>query len=162
MSPLYVAVMESVPAGSDEVVHIATPLELRAVVAEQSGISVAVPPLLALRKLTVPAGLPSGLTVAWRVTDWLTEVATAGDGDVIASVTPVVGSPASGSTFERTVRSLPVAADPLLPLAVARLAWFDPEPTTAVSDSGPAPTGREKAAFRVPSPFPKRTLTVES
>ena len=63
-SPLYTAVRESVPASKDDVVQVATPPVLSGAVAEQSGMSVAVPLLLALKKLTVPEGLATGLTVA--------------------------------------------------------------------------------------------------
>ena len=60
---------------------------------------------------------------------------------------PVV--PVAKLPFASTVTSVPSVGDPLLPLAVARLACPPVAPAIAVSPSGPVPTDNAVAAATV-------------
>jgi hypothetical protein len=79
-SPLYAAVIESVPVGSDEVVNVATPLEFMG--CETSAVPLSL-------NVTVPVGTPEvdGVTVAVSVTD-----CPGVDGSAEELVTTVVGA----------------------------------------------------------------------
>ena len=116
--------------------------------------------LALLSKVTVPDGagsVPSPVKVAVNETPSLTFEEGVGDGTNVK-----LASGGSDCRFDRTENSVPGDEDSLLPLAVARLACLVEVLPTAVSAAGPLPTGNAVAGCNVPSPFPNRTLAVES
>ena len=113
-----------------------------------------------LSNVTVPEGAGLGVTpvkVAVNKTPWFTLEAGVGDGT--STKLPKGGS---DCRLGSTVNSVPGVEEPMLPLAVARLACLRFAPPIAVNPPGPVPTASADAVCRVPSPRPYSTLTVES